>query len=274
MMQLTSLPRLGSLALLTSTLLAAGVGLLSGFSSGLCGVSPGGALVVLSTLFLGAEQHIAQGISLAVQIPPTSLSGIRRYREAGGQCPTGWILWLAFGFLLGGPAGAIGATDISGPTLQWSYFVYLVALDALVVLRPAAQSSSACERSERISASSLFVVGLVAGASSGYLGIGGGLAVVVGLAGVLGVPQHRAQMISLILSIVPTTIPAAYVYWRAGDLASWPILLAVVIGLWSGTDLGARAATRLSSATLRRVLVITVAFMAVYMAWKALDARL
>ncbi|MGD0851720.1 MAG: sulfite exporter TauE/SafE family protein, partial [Bradyrhizobium sp.] len=57
------------------------VGLVGGVTSGLLGVSPGGGLVVFSNLLLGSEQHVAQGISLVAQIPPTSVSGIRRYRE-------------------------------------------------------------------------------------------------------------------------------------------------------------------------------------------------
>ena len=55
-----------------------GVGLAGGVSAGLLGVSPGGALVVLSVLLLGAEQHVAQGMSLIAQVPPTSIAGIRR----------------------------------------------------------------------------------------------------------------------------------------------------------------------------------------------------
>jgi uncharacterized protein len=77
---------------LTTTLLTAlGVGLVGGLSSGLLGVSPGGTVVVLSTLLLGADQHLAQGISLAVQIPPTSLAAIRRYRAEGYRCPLRWL---------------------------------------------------------------------------------------------------------------------------------------------------------------------------------------
>lgn len=45
-----------------------GTGLAGGFTSGLLGVSPGGGLVVFSVLLLGAEQHVAQGISLVAQI--------------------------------------------------------------------------------------------------------------------------------------------------------------------------------------------------------------
>jgi hypothetical protein len=46
-----------------------GAGLAGGFTSGLLGVSPGGGLVVFSVLLLGAEQHVAQGISLLPRFP-------------------------------------------------------------------------------------------------------------------------------------------------------------------------------------------------------------
>jgi uncharacterized protein len=257
--------------------LAVCVGLIGGVSSGLCGVSPGGALVVLSSGLLGAEQHVAQGISLMAQIPPTGLSGIKRYREEGRGAPIRWLLWLTAGFLLGGVAGATLAGRVSTAVLQWSYVGYLVALDALLLVRisrtrPSAVTANRTEgvnRTEDVGWLSLLTVGLLGGLSSGYLGIGGGLAIVAGLTGGLRVPQHQAQMVSLVLSIIPTTIPAAYVYWRAGQIPPWPILVAVIVGLYGGTDLGARVANRMKSTTLRGVLVIMVTAMAAYMAWRA-----
>jgi uncharacterized protein len=257
--------------------LAVCVGLIGGVSSGLGGVSPGGALVVLSTGLLGAEQHLAQGISLIAQIPPTGLSGIRRYREEGRCAPVRWLLWLTSGFLLGGVAGATIAGRVSTAVLQWSYVGYLVALDALLLVRisrtqPSAVTGNRTEDAnptEDVGWLSLLTVGLLGGLSSGYLGIGGGLAIVAGLTGGLRVAQHQAQMVSLVLSIIPTTIPAAYVYWRAGQIPPWPILAAVIVGLYGGTDLGARAANRMKSTTLRGVLVIMVTAMATYMAWRA-----
>jgi uncharacterized membrane protein YfcA len=263
--------------------LAVCVGLIGGVSSGLCGVSPGGALVVLSAGLLGAEQHVAQGISLMAQIPPTGLSGIKRYREEGRDAPIRWLVWLTSGFLLGGIAGATIAGRVSTAVLQWSYVGYLVALDALLLVRlsrkqPAAVTADRTERAdwteganrtEDIGWLPLLAVGLLGGLSSGYLGIGGGLAIVAGLTGGLRVPQHQAQMVSLVLSIIPTTIPAAYVYWRGGQTPAWPILVAVIVGLYGGTDLGARAANRMKAVTLRRVLVIMVTAMAAYMAWRA-----
>src|ERR1700760_4553619 len=98
-----------------------GVGLAGGFTSGLRGVSPGGGLVVFSVLLLGAEQHVAQGISLVAQIPPTSLAAIKRYWEKGSRSPLRWLIVLTIGFLFGGVAGAYAASFASGKALQWSY---------------------------------------------------------------------------------------------------------------------------------------------------------
>jgi uncharacterized protein len=255
---------------LRTLLLAACVGLGGGVTSGLFGVSPGGALVVLAALLLGAEQHIAQGISLAAQIPPTSLGGARRYHKEGNRCPMSWLPWLASGLLVGGVAGAIGAARVSTSALRGSYVIYLGVLDLLLILRSAPREAADDTAFEagKIHVPALLAVGLVAGLSSGYLGIGGGLAIVAGLAGGLRVPQHRAQALSLLLSVLPTTMPAAYVYWRQGLLPPWPILAATILGLWAGTLLGARAANRLRPPTLRRALIVTVTAMTAYMAYR------
>lgn len=66
-------------------------GLIGGVSSGLLGISPGGALVVLSVLLLGCDQHVAQGLSLVAQSLPTNLSRIERYREHGYRSPISWL---------------------------------------------------------------------------------------------------------------------------------------------------------------------------------------
>jgi uncharacterized protein len=212
---------------------------------------PGGGLVVFSVLLLGAEQHVAQGISLAAQIPPTSLAGIRRYRKGGVRTPARWLAPLAVGFLVGGVGEAGAAGLVSAAALQWTYVAYvayLVGLAALLLRRDrggAIGNGGGAIREPRWEA--LLSVGFFAGLSSGFIGIGGGLATTVGLSAVLDGPQRQAQMASLVLSLIPTTIPAAWVYWRAGAMGPWPALLAaetkansVILGLVAGTDLGAR----------------------------------
>ncbi len=248
------------------------VGLVGGLTSGLLGVSPGGGLVVFSVLLLGAEQHLAQGVSLVAQVPPTSLSGVRLYWGKGHRVPLTWFVLIAAGFLVGGVLGAKAAAMASRVVLQWTYVVYLVALGALVVARPPHRNDASLASSVEpaVSSAALAVVGVFAGFSSGFLGIGGGLAMTVGLSAWLKVPQRQAQMASLVLLTIPVTLPAAWVYWREGLLASWPVLIGVILGLAAGTDAGARLANQVGDRTLHRLMIAFVAAMALFMASQAL----
>lgn len=255
--------------------LAAGIGtgLAGGFASGLLGVSPGGGLVVFSVLLLGAEQHVAQGISLVAQIPPTSLTGIKRYREQGSRSPLRWLVVLGLGFIVGGIIGAFAADLVPGSALRWAYVAYLVLLDAMLIFRRERKAQEHVPRSTSpdLHWAALLAVGLFAGLSSGFLGIGGGLATVVGLSAILRVPQHQAQMVSLVLALIPTTIPSAWVYWKQGWSAPWPVLAGVIVGLLAGTDLGARLANRINHSALHFTMIFFVSAMALYMAYKALS---
>jgi len=250
-----------------------GTGLVGGFTSGLLGVSPGGGLVVFSVLLLGAEQHVAQGISLVAQIPPTSMTGIKRYWVGGSRSPLRWLVLLTIGFVTGGVAGAYGASRASSSVLQWTYVAYLLGLDAMLLARGGRRTA---EQDGTIAIRdlhwiSLLTVGSFAGLSSGFLGIGGGLATVVGLSAVLGVPQLQAQMISLVLSVIPTTLPSAWVYWKQGWTWPWAALVGVIVGLIIGTDLGARLANKIDRSTLHVAMIFFVSLMAAYMSHKALS---
>jgi uncharacterized membrane protein YfcA len=248
------------------------VGFVGGFTSGLLGVSPGGGLVVFSILLLGVEQHAAQGISLVAQVFPTSLSGIRRYWQKGHRAPVMWLVLLGGGFLVGGAAGAKAAAAVSRVFLQWTFVLYLMALGAVVVARSRRQQveSADAPAAPPVSRAALVAVGVFAGFSSGFLRIGGGLAITVGLSAWLKVPQCVAQMVSLALLVVPLTIPAAWVYWREGRIVSGAVLVGVVLGLVAGTDIGARLANRLNDQALRRSLLVFIVLMAAYMAHEAL----
>jgi len=249
----------------------AGVGLIGGLASGFTGTSPGGGLVIFSVLLLGAEQHIAQGTSLITQVPPTGLAGVRRYWQNGNRSPLPWIVWIGVGFLVGGAGGGYAAAAVSDSVLQWTYVVYLVALIALLILRRDRKDGiDEAGHKQELPWLPLFLIGTLAGFSSGFMGIGGGLAITVGLAAGLRVPQHQAQLVSLIFSVLPTNIPAAWIYWSKGLMVGWPAVIGILAGLWLGTDLGARAANRVSKAALRRVMIALISMMALYMTQKAL----
>ena len=252
-------------------LAGAGVGLLGGLASGFTGTSPGGSLVIFSVLLLGAEQHVAQGMSLITQVPPTGLAGVRRYWRSGNRSPLQWIIWIGIGFLAGGVGGGYAAALVPDVVLQWTYVVYLVALIAALVLRRERKDgSNVAGGRDDLPWLPLLLIGMLAGFSSGFMGIGGGLAITVGLAAGLRVPQHQAQLVSLIFSVIPTNIPAAWIYWSKGLMVGWPAVIGIVAGLWVGTDLGARMANGVSKTVLRRVMIGLISLMALYMVHKAL----
>jgi uncharacterized membrane protein YfcA len=250
-------------------LLAGGVG---GIASGFLGITSGGILVPLLVLILGKDQHVAQGISLVAQVVPTSLSGVRNYNLSGHRVSLRWLVWLAAGFAIGGCVGALLATHVSSRALQWTFVGYLVILGAIVVLRPPrpkVEGIADVAEDVPLHWASLSAIGAIAGWSSGFLGIGGGLAITALMTGLLKVSQHRSQAMSLAVTALPVTLPAALLYVQQGTEMPWATIVALIVGLWIGTGLGARLANRVSPNKLRIVLVVMIAAMAIFMAFKA-----
>jgi uncharacterized protein len=250
-------------------LAAGGVG---GIASGFLGITSGGILVPLLVLILGRDQHVAQGISLLAQVVPTSLSGVRNYSQSGHRVPLRWLVWLAVGFAVGGCVGALLATHVSDRALQWTFVGYLVILEAIVILcppRPKVEGTADESQDMPLHWASLGAIGAVAGWSSGFLGIGGGLAITALMAGLLKISQHRSQAVSLAVTALPVTLPAALLYVQQGTELPWLTIISLIVGLWVGTDIGARFANRVSPNKLRVVLMIMIAAMIMFMAFKA-----
>lgn len=251
--------------------LAGGVG---GIASGFLGITSGGILVPLLVLLLGKDQHVAQGISLVAQVVPTSLSGVRNYSRSGHRVSLRWLIWLAIGFAVGGCVGALLATHVSERALQWTFVGYLVILLTIVVLRPSRsniEGNSDLPTELPLPWAALAAIGAIAGWSSGFLGIGGGLAITALMTGWLKVSQHRSQAASLAVTALPVTLPAALLYMQQGTAMPWATIAALIVGLWIGTGIGAQLANLVSPARLRVALIIVIAGMALFMAFKALS---
>ncbi len=117
------------------------LGLAVGVLVGLMGVGGGIVLVPALVYLLGYPQHLAQGTSLLLQLPPIGLGALIFYwkRErvdlrAGLVC--------AAGFLLGGYFGSYAALEIPKDTLQGMFGCFLM-LAALLLLRQARTGTSA-----------------------------------------------------------------------------------------------------------------------------------
>lgn len=105
------------------------VGLIAGVVSGLLGI--GGATIVIPILVLwfGLSQHLAQGTTLAMMVPPIGLLAAWYYWR-NGHVNIGWAALLCLGFFFGGLVGAYFANLIPDLLLRriFGLFLLIVAL--------------------------------------------------------------------------------------------------------------------------------------------------
>lgn len=96
------------------------------------------------------------------------------------------------------------------------------------------------------------LLGLVAGALSGLIGIGGGIIIVPALIFIFGFTQHQAQGTTLALMVPPIGLLAAWAYYTQGyvdlKVAAW-VCAGFLVGGW----FGAKFATSLPTAVLQKV---------------------
>jgi uncharacterized membrane protein YfcA len=136
------------------------------------------------------------------------------------------------------------------------------------------------------------LTGGIGGIVSGFLGVTSGGVLVPLLVLLLGKDQHVAQGISLFAQVtvpltalmkvsqamslavtaLPVTLPAADLYVRQGAELPWITIISLIVGLWVGTGIEASFANRVSPNRLRLLLIITIATMAIFMAFKAWQA--
>ena len=110
------------------------------------------------------------------------------------------------------------------------------------------------------------VLGVAAGVLAGLFGVGGGILFVPALVA-LGLGQIEAQVTSL-LSILPTVLAGTWNQRRYGNLRP---RTAVVLGVSSvlGVELGARLATALPEATVRRLFALLLFAVALHLVLRA-----
>lgn len=96
------------------------------------------------------------------------------------------------------------------------------------------------------------LLGLIAGALSGLIGIGGGVIIVPALVFIFGLTQQMAQGTTIALMVPPIGILAAWTYYQKGYV-DVKIAALVCLGFVVGGLLGARFATGISSIMLEKI---------------------
>lgn len=114
----------------TTILILIIIGLSAGILSGMIGVGGGIIMVPLFVLFLGLTQHNAQGLSLAVMLPPVTFLAVYNYQKAGGGIDWRVALIVSLLFVIGGFIGSKIALQIDQRTLKkvFGFLMLFVAI--------------------------------------------------------------------------------------------------------------------------------------------------
>jgi uncharacterized membrane protein YfcA len=257
--------------MLILTILA--LGLTVGVLVGLLGIGGGVVLVPAMVNLLGYDQHLAQGTSLFILLPPIGLGALRQYWKNGQvDLPAG--IYCAIGFLLGGYVGGRMAVPLPSRALRGIFGSFLI-LSAILLWKKMRAAPSTTQpvagATTRNLLRTLGILGIASfcGVASGMAGIGGGVLLVPLLGLIFGFSQHRAQGTSLVALIPPTGLLAFLAYLKAGYI-SWQTGLLLIPGVFAGGILGSYLARRLNPRRMRQVfatLMFLLGLWQVFSAW-------
>src|SRR5271154_34657 len=108
-----------------TTLIVLLLGLGVGVLVGLLGIGGGVVLVPAMVYLLRYDQHLAQGTSLFILLPPIGLGALREYWK-NGQVDLRAGVYCAVGFLLGGYVGGRIAVPMPSRDLRGVFGCFLI----------------------------------------------------------------------------------------------------------------------------------------------------
>lgn len=250
------------------------IGCFAGFLAGLLGV--GGGLVIVPALALIYSSqgiaspiimHLALGTSLATIVITSLSSTYAHHRHGAVHWPIFWRL--APGIVVGGYLGAQLTAGLSSQWLQKFFAIFELAVAAQIGIGWRARAHRALPGS---SASS--VAGMLIGAISAVVGIGGGTMTVpfllwcqvnirnaVATSAAVGLPIALAGTLGFIVSGWNNAfLPSA-----ASGFVYWPAWLGIIAASTVVAPLGARVAHRIPMVQLRKIFALFLATMGVVM---------
>jgi uncharacterized protein len=250
------------------------LGLATGVLVGLLGIGGGVVLVPAMVYLLGYDQHLAQGTSLFILLPPIGLGALREYWR-NGEVDLRAGIACAMGFLVGGYGGGVLAVPLPSHDLRGIFGGFLI-LSAVLLWNKTRSASvaisgpaSAGKSDGTARIAGITLVAALCGVAAGMVGIGGGVLLVPLLGLLFGFSQHRAQGTSLVALIPPTGILAFLEYAKAGYV-SWQTGLLLIPGVFLGGILGGQLARQLNPRRMRQVfaaLMLLLGIWQVFSAW-------
>ncbi len=114
----------------------------------------------------------------------------------------------------------------------------------------------------------LVLIGLLAGALSGFVGVGGGIIIVPAMIYFMNMNQMQAQGVSLALLMLPVGILGVMNYYKAGHI-QFSYVLIIAIGFVLGNYVGSKYAMRVPEHKIKFLFALLMLFVAVQMLWKS-----
>jgi uncharacterized membrane protein YfcA len=251
------------------------LGLAVGVLVGLLGIGGGVVLVPAMVYLLRMDQHLAQGTSLFILLPPIGLGALREYWKQGQVDLNAGIL-CALGMLVGAYAGSLIALPMPSRNLRGLFGCFLM-LSGFLLWRKAQLEGRATGRVDEKAVAKaegfgrgagIFAIACVCGIASGMFGVGGGVLLVPLLGLLFAFSQHRAQGTSLVALIFPTGVLALMAYSKEG-FVSWKTGLLLIPGIFLGGIAGGILAKKIKPQKMRQVFAGILVLLG---AWQALGA--
>lgn len=241
-------------------LLAAALSIVVGVTLGLLG--GGGAILTVPMLVyvLGVDAKVAVATSLLV-VAVTSVSGVTVHAMAG---VVRWRVGLILGItgMVGAFVGGRLAGLVSGTVLLVAFGALMLVM-SIAMMRGRGNISS---EESKVAWGVLAAIGLAVGATSGFLGAGGGFLIVPALTLVARVPVRNAIGTSLFVIAMQTA--AGFASHVMTTQLDWTLAFVVTGAAVLGSFAGAKLAHRVDPKQLRKGFGVFVLVMALFLLGK------
>jgi uncharacterized membrane protein YfcA len=114
----------------------------------------------------------------------------------------------------------------------------------------------------------LVLIGLLAGALSGFVGVGGGIIIVPAMIYFMHMNQMQAQGVSLALLMLPVGVLGVMNYYKAGHI-QFNYVLIMAVGFVLGNYFGSKYAMRVPEHKIKFLFSLLMLYVAVQMLWKS-----
>jgi uncharacterized membrane protein YfcA len=109
------------------------LGIIAGYFSGLVGIGGGVIIVPALVLLFGFTEHMAQGTTLALLVPPIGILAVISYYQKG-YVDVKTAIVVALGFFIGGYIGGKMAVGLPEDLLKKAFAITIIVIGVKMLL--------------------------------------------------------------------------------------------------------------------------------------------